>query len=615
MDSNIDEIYETMNKLNINPVGYIFDERMLQHKHHSDDHPERPERAMIIYSNLISKGLKDKLVKIDSSEISYSELRTIYEHDYINTISNLQYDIDKDGNKTDRKKNENKYSLCYDTYDNYATFDSAKVSAGCLMKCCKAIVKEDVSQAFAIIRPPGHHANSNQCRGFCFFNNIALSVEYLTKEVGYKVAIVDWDVHHGDGTQEIYYEKNNPLFISLHRYDNGKFYPHTGKHTDLGKEEGAGYNINIPWNNECYKGDKSFIGDDEYYYAFETVVLPALREYKPDIILVSCGFDAAENDPLGKMSLTPIGYSYMTNALRKVCNKVVMALEGGYNLNSLSRCSEAIIRTLLREETPFKGLLKSKEIENLNLKLSDLNENYFAPCKKVIKHINNIRNILKPYWKCFETGLSSQIKEIKSKYNKEIIAKLNENFDKFSNYILPEDHSEYDYISFKTSNNSYDVNDMKYKRKINIHNRTTLKHFNFRFGGIKLKDYSSNDPNLYNWNGKEGYFNVYEQDIPLIIQKFLKTKKIKKETLLDKLSSTIEYFNKNMINFSGVKIYFMVVEKVVEKLSSTRNKTKPELEIFISKINDQTYINSEDIDNELVEILKKIAFIIENEVL
>jgi acetoin utilization deacetylase AcuC-like enzyme len=612
MDSNIDEIYETMEKLSINPIGYVFDERMLQHKDHSNTHPERPERAMVIYSNLIAKGYNDKLVRIEATEVTDDELKYIYGESYVKTISDLQFEIDKEGNKVSRKKTDNKFSLCYDTYDNYATYDSARVSAGCLLRCCKAIVKEEVGQAFAIIRPPGHHANTNECRGFCFFNNVALSVEYL-KAAGYKVAIVDWDAHHGDGTQEIFYEKQNPLFISLHRHDGGLFYPNkTGKTAELGKGEGLGYNINIPWNNQCYKGDKSFIGDDEYFYAFDNIVLPALREYKPDIILVSCGFDAAENDPLGKMSLTPIGYSYMTNALRKVCNKVIIALEGGYNLNSLSRCSEAIIRTLLREETPFKGLLLNKEIESLNMKLTDLNENYFSPSKKVIKELNAVRSVLKPYWKCFESEVIPPTSNSKTD-NEVIIAELTKSCENIQSFILPIEISQNDNIRLKVGRARINEHS-KNTRKINIENRTTLPILDFRVDGVRLREYTNTEMNLYNWKGKEGSFNVYEKDIPLIIQKFIKNRKLTKDNFLDKLNPLIEAFEKLEYDFKGIKVHFVMVDKVVEKLSSTRNKMKPELEVFISNIHSGTCFKDSE-SKAFIAALKKLSKLIENEVL
>jgi acetoin utilization deacetylase AcuC-like enzyme len=354
MESNVDELGNIMEKLNIkkDTVGYVFDEKMLLHKDFNSDHVERPERAMVIYSNLLLKDLTSRLTKLPSVEILEMQLEPIHPREYIQTIRKLQYKTDKDGKEVLREHSESFNTFSYDTYDNYATYESAKLSAGSLLSCCKAVHLGEVQHAFAIIRPPGHHASHDKCRGFCFFNNVAVSVDYLIKK-GKKVAIVDWDVHHGDGTQEIFYKQDNPLLISLHRYDNGYFYPaKTGNQNEIGEDKGKWFNVNIPWNTEYYNISNSFIGDDEYYYAFETIVLPMLRDYKPDVILVSCGFDAAENDPLGGLALSPIGYSYMTNALKQVCGNIIVALEGGYNLSSLSRCSEAIIRTLLGEEYP-----------------------------------------------------------------------------------------------------------------------------------------------------------------------------------------------------------------------------------------------------------------------
>lgn len=442
----IQELEEKMSSLNLQnrEVGFTYDERMLLHKHYLDTHHERPERAQIIFCNLIAKGLKEKLVRIPSMEIDHSCLLDVHSFEYLQNVENLKHPEDnsnknklknqKYSNESNTKNDilsvkkkietnfgENTFRLCYDTYDNYYTPLSSSFSAGSLLSCAIALVNNTVSSAFAIIRPPGHHANKEQCRGFCFYNNVAVTAKYLIKHYSLKIAIVDWDVHHGDGTQEIFYEENNPLFISLHRHDKGKFYPHvSGNINEQGSNKGLGFTINVPWNTKNIYTSTSGIGDDEYIFAFENLILPVLEEYKPDIIIVSSGFDACENDPLGEMSLTPLGYSYMTSRLKKTCNKLLIALEGGYNLNSLSRASEAIIRTLLEEKTPFKNLMIDKFqhdafVENKTIdfysKIDDFQNDYF-PFKNVFSPSDYVKNEIKkiilmnaPFWKSLQEKL------------------------------------------------------------------------------------------------------------------------------------------------------------------------------------------------------------------
>ncbi|KAJ1493209.1 hypothetical protein T484DRAFT_1610676 [Baffinella frigidus] len=178
--------------------------------------------------------------------------------------------------------------------------------------------------------------------GFCFFNYVAAAAAVAKSEFGLKrVLILDWDVHHGNGTEKMFINDPSVLYISLHRYDDGSFYPGTGPAEEVGVREGAGYNVNIPWPH-------SGMGDAEYLLAFERVVMPIARSYNPELVLVSAGFDAAHGDPLGGCNVTPYGYGQMTNMLRGLAGgRMVVALEGGYNLRSISRSMEAVVRVLL----------------------------------------------------------------------------------------------------------------------------------------------------------------------------------------------------------------------------------------------------------------------------
>jgi acetoin utilization deacetylase AcuC-like enzyme len=595
MDSNVDKLGNIMEKLDISKgsVGYVFDERMLLHKDFNTVHSERPERAMVIYSNLLIKGLTNSLIRIPAEEILEMDLEPIHSKDYVNSISKLKFKTGKDGKPVERTHTESFNTFSYDTYDNYATYDAAKISAGSLLNCCKAINYGQIQHAFAIIRPPGHHANHDKCRGFCFFNNIAVSVDFLINKCKKKVAIVDWDVHHGDGTQEIFWKSANPLMISLHRYDTGHFYPaKTGNYTEIGIDEGKWYNINIPWNTENYSGSTSFIGDDEYFYAFETIVLPILRDYKPDVILVSCGFDAAENDPLGGMSLSPVGYSYMTHELKKVCKNVVVALEGGYNLNSLARCSEAIIRTLLGEEKPFKNILLKKDRNDLDLSINQLNSSFFSPSKRVIEHINKLKTYFEDGWKCLKNivPIIPKVKLLKTDYS-QAIEELIKLEPKLKDYLIEQLDvlTDNDYIRIKLGKAtlpSSSENQSKLFKRTNCDLRTPIKENGFRVEAICLKDLKTK-AHLYNWVGKYGLYLVNSNDNETILTKFFTTKKIKKEdsiTLLKQFYEMMEKILSDKLDLYDVDIILYVGRIEVEKLSSTRSKTKPNLELKINGI-------------------------------
>ncbi|KAK6747351.1 hypothetical protein RB195_000510 [Necator americanus] len=253
------------------------------------------------------------------------------------------------------------------TYDetNKATFEWRKKH-----QCVDHVLTAGVGErnAFALVRPPGHHAGVAEPSGFCIFNNVALAAQYAIDKYGLsRVLIFDWDVHHGNGTQEIFWEDNRVLYMSIHRHDDGMFYPmgEPKDYVNVGEGDGRGYSVNIPWN--AVK-----IGDDAYRAAFSKIIMPIAYDFSPDLVLISAGFDAAVGDPLGECSVNADTYALMTYHLMSLAGgRLIAVLEGGYNLNSIAECASAVCETMIEgslrksyrsasECTPYKKRLQSK---------------------------------------------------------------------------------------------------------------------------------------------------------------------------------------------------------------------------------------------------------------
>ncbi|KAI9318515.1 hypothetical protein BX666DRAFT_2120365 [Dichotomocladium elegans] len=232
---------------------------------------------------------------------------------------------------------------------------SARIAAGALMELTDQVVQGKLRNGFALIRPPGHHAEDDGAMGFCFFNNVAVTVastleKYPTKIK--KVLIIDWDIHHGNGTQKIFYESPEVLYISLHRWENGHFYPFSGSPDECGRDEGLGKNVNIAFNTDDEKPKP--MGDVEFIAAFYHIVLPIARQFNPDMIFVSAGFDAAEGHPanIGGYQVTPRGFAMLTKMTKELAEEVcdgrlVLSLEGGYELQPLATSVAACVAQLL----------------------------------------------------------------------------------------------------------------------------------------------------------------------------------------------------------------------------------------------------------------------------
>jgi acetoin utilization deacetylase AcuC-like enzyme len=238
------------------------------------------------------------------------------------------------------------YAFDPDTYASAGSFQASLISAGGLLTVSEAIMRGEIDNGFALVRPPGHHAERDRAMGFCLFNNIAIAARVLLDSSDIeRVLIVDWDVHHGNGTQNIFYEDPRVLYASLHRYP---FYPGSGAVRETGSGRGAGYTVNIPL--------PAGSGDSEFIQAGREIIKPIAEQFEPDFVLVSAGFDAHRRDPLGGLNVTEAGYAQLTRILMDVAagsadGRLALVLEGGYDLAALRSCVEAVLEVMAGKDT------------------------------------------------------------------------------------------------------------------------------------------------------------------------------------------------------------------------------------------------------------------------
>ncbi|PNW76745.1 hypothetical protein CHLRE_11g469600v5 [Chlamydomonas reinhardtii] len=317
-------------------VGLLYDEAILLHTGPQDpsEHPEQPARATVMWRVFQQAGLADRCCRLPPREAMRTELALCHTEDHIDHVELASQAARSTGQ---RYLEDHGASL----YWTPGTAQAARMAAGCVIQAVQAVLSGAVRRAMAVVRPPGHHAVCERAMGFCFFNNVAVAARVALQHPGVRrVAIVDWDVHHGNGTQDILESRADVLTLSLHRYGRG-FYPGTGAAAEVGRGPGRGFNVNVPWTAPDRK-------DVDYVAAFSLVVEPVLQAYAPDLVIVAAGFDAADGDPVGDCSLTPGGYGWMTERLLRFAGgKVVLALEGGYNTGVTAACAAACVRTLL----------------------------------------------------------------------------------------------------------------------------------------------------------------------------------------------------------------------------------------------------------------------------
>lgn len=375
-------------------TGLVYDVRMRYHAkiftsyfEYIDPHPEDPRRIYRIYKKLAEAGLiQDSslsgideigplMVKIPIREASAEEILEVHSEEHLKFIESTE--------TMSRERLLEETERGDSIYVNNDSYLSAKLSCGGTIEACKAVIEGRVKNSLAVVRPPGHHAEPDTPGGFCLFSNVAVAAKNILKrypESVRRIVIVDWDIHHGNGTQKAFYDDPRVLYISLHRYENGKFYPGTkyGNSTQTGEGAGEGYSLNIPWRTPG-------MDDGDYFYAFNKVVIPVITEFDPDLVIVSSGFDAADGDIIGGCHVSPTGYGHMTHLLKGIAKgKLCVVLEGGYNLDSISKSALGVAKVLVGEP-PENTIRSQPHIETLEV-------------------IDEVIKIQSKYWNCLKPG-------------------------------------------------------------------------------------------------------------------------------------------------------------------------------------------------------------------
>ncbi len=311
----------------MNRIALVQDPRYLEHLTGAL-HPERPARLQCIEKMLRETGLASQAIALEPRKATKEEIARVHTLELINELEKTALQ-------------ESTY-LDPDTHASRHSWEAAQLAAGGLLVAIDELFSGKIDEAFAFPRPPGHHAERDHAMGFCLLNNVAIAAEYARHEKGSKkIVILDFDVHHGNGTQHTFEERADIFYISTHRYP---FYPGTGASDERGRGEGEGYTLNIPMPAES--------NDADYEIQFREKIVPAVLQYKPDFMIISAGFDAHRLDPLGGMEVSHKGYQRMAEQIeemKKKCGNIPLlyALEGGYDLKALSESVKEVVEVML----------------------------------------------------------------------------------------------------------------------------------------------------------------------------------------------------------------------------------------------------------------------------
>jgi len=322
-------------------------------KHDNITHPENAQRLIVMMNEIKKAPFYNKFDFVEPYLLQEETLISVHSRDMVQQIKNMS-----DFGET---------WIDPDTYVCKSDYETARLAAGGLLQVSKNVLNGNVDNAFALIRPPGHHATRNRSMGFCLFNNAAITANEIAKQ-GKRVLIFDHDVHHGNGTQEIFYERNDVMYQSLHLFPH---YPGTGSIDEIGNGSGRGYTINAPLGY----GD----GDEAVSKLLEEIFLPIARQFKPGFIIFSSGYDSHHADILGGLRFTSNFFGEMISRFQKIQPKIVCTLEGGYNLQWIGKCLISQLGQLASH--PIK--LDDSAIGNPNVK----------------PVIEKIKSELEPYWK------------------------------------------------------------------------------------------------------------------------------------------------------------------------------------------------------------------------
>ncbi|XP_054615130.1 histone deacetylase 5 isoform X2 [Dunckerocampus dactyliophorus] len=389
----------------VNPVkhlfttGLVYDSLMLKHQcvcGNAHIHPEHAGRVQSIWSRLQETGLLGRCERIRGRKASLDEIQTV--HSEFHTLLYGTSPLNR--HKLDHKKllgpiSQKMYAVLpcggigvdSDTVWNEMHSSAAvRMAVGSVIELAFRVAAGELKNGFAVVRPPGHHAEESNAMGFCFFNSVAITAKLLQQKLGVgKILIVDWDIHHGNGTQQAFYGDPNVLYISLHRYDDGNFFPGSGAPEEVGSGAGVGFNVNIAWTG----GVEPPMGDVEYLTAFRSVVMPIAQQYSPDVIMVSAGFDAVEGhqSPLGGYNVSAKCFGQLTQLLMGLADgRIVMALEGGHDLTAICDASEACVSALLGDPSGSAFQWPQEK-----------------PCPKACASLERVIEIQSKHWSCLQT--------------------------------------------------------------------------------------------------------------------------------------------------------------------------------------------------------------------
>jgi len=352
-------------------IGIVQDPVFMEHRPGSY-HPESPSRLFAAYELLKSEEIRSLFETLNARMAKREEIQLIHTSGHFDRVASTEG-----------------FSTTYldpDTVTSERSFEAALYAAGGVLEGIDRIMAGDFGEIFALVRPPGHHAESDRAKGFCLFNNIAIGAMYAIENYGIeRILIADWDLHHGNGTQHSFYSDPRVLYFSTHQYP---YYPGTGSFVEVGTGDGRGFTVNVPLGIG--------FGDYSYYLIYKTLLEPIAAAFRPQLVLVSAGFDTYYLDPLGGMEVTPVGFSALAHLLHSIARsyadgRLLITLEGGYHIEGQAESIGAIIKTLANTTSSIQSGIQVGSAE----KSTDPGN------RRIEAVIESVISIQKEFWNCF----------------------------------------------------------------------------------------------------------------------------------------------------------------------------------------------------------------------